>query len=256
MSAASAAARRLTGMGAVLRREFHGYFASPLGYIFIVIFLVASGYLMVSRDFGRFLELREANLDPLFSYLPWIFVVLVPAVAMRLWAEERRSGTVELLLTLPITLEGAYIGKFLAGWAFLAVSVFLTWPAVFQVARLGDPDWGAIFASYVATLLAAAVLLAIGLLFSALSKNQVVAFILAVAASVGFLLVGVPQTQEFVGKWFGGYVERVVSSLSLLDHFETLTRGLLQLNSLLFFGVFTVGWLVCGMLVLRHTRTN
>jgi len=189
----SALAWRFTGMRAVLRREFHGYFASPLGYIFMVIFLIASGYLMVSRDFGRFLELREANLDALFSYLPWIFVVLVPAVAMRLWAEERRSG---------------------------------------------------------------AVLLAIGLLFSALSKNQVVAFILAVAASVGFLLIGVPQTQEFVGKWFGGYVERVVSSLSLLDHFETLTRGLLQLNSLLFFVLFTVGWLVCGMLVLSQTKTN
>ena len=247
---------RFVGMRAVLRREFRGYFASPLGYIFIVIFLIASGYLMVSRDFGRFLEMREANLDALFSYVPWIFVVLVPAVAMRLWAEERRSGTVELLLTLPITLEGSYLGKFLAGWAFLAVPVFLTWPAVFQVARLGDPDWGAVFLSYVASLLAAAVLLAIGLLFSALSKNQVVAFILAAAASVGFLLIGVPQTQEFVGKWFGGYVERVVSSLSLLDHFETLTRGLLQLNSLLFFVLLTAGWLICGMLVLSRTKTN
>ena len=117
-----------TGLKAVFRREFQSYFSSPLGYIFIVIFLVASGYVTVSRDFGRFLELRQASLDPFFSAIPWIFVVLVPAVAMRLWSEERKSGSVELLLTLPVTLPGAYLGKFLAGWSFLAFSLALTAP--------------------------------------------------------------------------------------------------------------------------------
>ena len=121
------------------------YFQSPLGYVFIVIFLVASGFLTLSRDFGRLLELRQADLAPFFTYIPWLFVVLVPAVAMRLWAEERKTGTVELLLTLPVTLAGAYLGKFLAGWSFLGLSLLLTWPVVFQVARLGDPDWGAIY---------------------------------------------------------------------------------------------------------------
>ena len=123
----SVSALDITGWRAVFRREFRSYFASPLGYIFVVIFLIASGYLMVSRDFGRFLELRQASLDPLFDYFPWLFVVLVPAVAMRLWAEERKSGTVELLLTLPVTLPGTYLGKFLAGWCFLGVSILLTW---------------------------------------------------------------------------------------------------------------------------------
>ncbi len=246
---------RFAGWRAVFRREFRGYFASPLGYIFLVIFLVAAGYLMVSRDFGRFLELREASLDSLFVYIPWLLVVVVPAVAMRLWAEERKSGTVELLLTLPITLQGAYLGKFLAGWSFLGLGILLTWPAVFQVARLGSPDWGAIIAGYLACLLAAGAFLSIGMLFSALSKNQVVAFILAVAASVFFLLIGLPQSQELVGNVLGGYPEQLLSSLSLLDHYETMTRGLIELRSLLFFLIFTVGWLLCGMFVLDRTKT-
>lgn len=246
----------LTGLGAVFRREFKGYFASPLGYIFIVIFLVASGYLTVSRDFGRFLELRQASLDPFFAYVPWLLVVLVPAVAMRLWAEERRSGTVELLLTLPVTLPGSYLGKFLAGWCFLAFTLLLTWPVVFQVARLGDPDWGPILTGYLGCLLAAAAFLAVGMLFSALTKNQVVAFILGVTASVVFLLLGLPQTLEVVGGTLGGYAEAVAASLSLVDHFGSLTRGLLELQALVFFVVFTLGWLAAGMLVLQQTKAD
>jgi ABC-2 type transport system permease protein len=246
---------RFDGLRAVFRREFRGYFSSPLGYIFVVIFLAGSGYLMVSRDFGRFLELRQASLDPLFTYVPWLLVVLVPAVAMRLWAEERKSGTVELLLTLPVSLEGAYLGKFLAGWSFLGLALLLTWPAVLQVIRLGSPDWGTIFAGYLACLLVAGAFLAVGMLFSALSKNQVVAFILGVAASVLFLIAGLPQTQETVARWLGGYAEEIVTSLSLIDHFEVLTRGVLESRSLLFFVVFTVAWLIGGMFVLNQTKT-
>ncbi len=245
---------RLAGLPAVFRREFRGYFASPLGYIFIVIFLLASGFLTLSRDFGRLLELRQADLTPFFVHLPWLFVVLVPAVAMRLWAEERKTGTVELLLTLPVTLEGAYLGKFLAGWSFLALGLALTWPVVYQVARLGDPDWGAVTGGYLASLLAAAAFLAVGMLFSALSRNQVVAFILGVTASVAFLLLGLPQTLEGLGGALGGYVEQLFAALSLVDHFETLSRGLLELRSLLFFLLFTAGWLAGGMLVLDRTK--
>ena len=248
--------RRFIGLAPVFRREFRAYFASPLGYIFVVIFLVAIGFLTVSRDFGRLLELREASLDPLFRYIPWLFVVLVPAVSMRLWAEERKSGTVELLLTLPVTLEGAYLGKFLAGWSFLGLSVLLTCPVAFQVARLGDPDWGAIVAGYLACLLAAAAFLSIGLLFSALSKNQVVAFILAATASVIFLLIGLPEAQDAVGGWLGGYAEQLLGSLSLVDHFERMARGLVDARALLFFTLFTAGWLAGGMCVLRHTKTR
>jgi len=245
---------RITGIKPVFRREFKAYFSSPLGYVFIVIFLVASGFLTLSRDFGRLLELRQADLTPFFHYIPWLFVVLVPAVAMRLWAEERKSGTVELLLTLPITLEGAYLGKFLAGWSFLGVSLLMTWPVVFQVARLGNPDWGAVIGGYLASALTAAAFLAVGMLFSASSRNQVVAFILAVAASAIFLLFGLPQTLEILGKIFGGYLEQVFTGLSLIDHFETLSQGLLEIRSLLFFVLFTLGWLIGGILVLDRTR--
>lgn len=246
---------RLTGIKPVFRREFKAYFSSPLGYVFIVIFLVASGFLTLSRDFGRLLELRQADLTPFFNYIPWLFVILVPAVAMRLWAEERKTGTVELLLTLPVTLQGAYLGKFLAGWSFLGLSLFLTWPVVYQAARLGNPDWGAVFGGYLASALAAAAFLAVGMLFSALSRNQVVAFILGVAASALFLLLGLPQTLEFIGNLpGGGYLEDVFAGLSLIDHFDTLSRGLLEVRSLVFFALFTLGWLVCGMLVLDRTR--
>ncbi len=248
--------RRLTGTRAVFKREFKAYFSSPLGYTFVVIFLVASGFLTLSRDFGRFLDLRQADLTAFFTNIPWLFVVLVPAVAMRLWAEERRSGTVELLLTLPVTLEGAYLGKFLAGWCFLALSLLMTGPVVYQVTRLGDPDWGAILGGYLASLVTAAAFLSVGMLFSALSRNQVVAFILAVAVSVIFLLLGLPQTLETVGNLAGGYVEQVLASLSLFDHFEVLSRGLLELRSLGFFLLFTVTWLISGMLILDQTKAS
>ena len=244
------------GLVPVFRREFTSYFSSPLGYVFLVIFLVASGYLTVSRDFGRFLEVRQANLDAFFAFVPWIFVVLVPAVAMRLWAEERKSGTIELLLTLPISLEGAYVGKFLAGWSFLSFSLLLTWPVIYQVGRLGDPDWGVILTGYVGCVLAAGAFLSVGMLFSVVSKNQVVALILGVAASTSFLLLGLPETLDYVDGALGGYAEHVLQSLSLIDHFESLTRGLVELRSLAFFTLFTAGWLAVGMLTLRETKGN
>jgi ABC-2 type transport system permease protein len=246
---------RFTGLRPVFRREFQGYFSSPLGYIFIVIFLIASGYLTVSRDFGRFLELRQASLDPFFTVIPWLFVVLVPAVAMRLWSEERKAGTVELLLTLPVTLPGAYLGKFFAGWTFLAFSLGLTAPVAFQAERLGNPDWGVILTGYLGCLLVAAAYLAVGMAFSAATSSQVVAFILGVAGCVTFLLIGLPQSQQVVGQLFGGWFEQVVGSLSLVDHFDALSRGLVQLATLFFFAAFTVGWLAAGMLVLDRTKS-
>jgi len=247
---------RVTGLKAVFTREFQGYFSSPLGYIFIVIFLVASGYLTVSRDFGRFLELRQASLDPFFNAIPWIFVVLVPAVAMRLWSEERKTGAVELLLTLPVTLPGAYLGKFLAGWSFLGFSLLLTAPVAYQAERLGNPDWGVIFTGYLGSLLVAGAYLAIGMAFSAATRSQVVAFILGVAGCVAFLLIGLPQTQQVIGSLLGGYVEQVTASLSVVDHFDSLTRGLVELGTLFFFAVFTLGWLAAGMLVLDRTKAS
>jgi len=245
-----------TGFKPVFKREFKGYFASPLGYIFVVIFLLASSYLALSRDFGRFLELRQASLSSFFSFIPWIFVILVPAVAMRLWAEERKTGTVELLLTLPVTLEGAYFGKFLAGLTFLGFSLLLTLPMVVVVFYLGNPDVGPIFTGYLACFLLAATFLSIGMLFSALTKNQVVAFILGITASVIFLMIGLPQTLETISEIFGTYPEQLVASLSISDHFGTLVRGVVEFRSLVFFVVTTCIWLFGGIVVLNQTKAS
>lgn len=249
---------QFTGLKSVFKREFTGYFSTPMGYIFLVIFLLASGYLMISRDYGAFIELRQASMASFFRFIPWIYVVLVPAVAMRLWAEERKTGSIELLFTLPITLQGSYLGKFLAGWAFLLVGLGLTFPVVFQVARLGSPDWGVIVVGYLGCALLSAVFLAIGMFFSAATKNQVVAFILGVAASVVFLVIGLPQSLEVIGNtWLmGGYLEQVVAAMSLSDHFSTLTRGLLEFGSLFFFIIMTLGWLVSGMLLLDRAKAS
>jgi len=246
----------LTGLGAVWKRELRGYFATPMGYIFLVIFLLASGFLTVSRDAGRFIELRQASLDAFFTFLPWIYVVLVPAVAMRLWSEERKTGTVELLFTLPVTLSGSYLAKFLAGWAFLGVGLILTCPVVYQVARLGHPDWGAIFTGYLGAALMAGAYLAVGMLFSAITKNQVVAFILGVMVSALFLVLGLPQSQEFIGLILGNYFEEVFAALSLSDHFSSLARGLVELRSLAFFLLTTAGFLVGGMLLLNRVKAS
>jgi ABC-2 type transport system permease protein len=175
---------------------------------------------------------------------------------MRLWAEERKTGTVELLFTLPVTLEASYLGKFLAGWSFLAFSLLLTAPVVYQVERLGNPDWGVIFTGYLGCLLVAGLYLSIGMLFSALTKNQVVAFILGITGCVTFLIIGLPQSLQLITDLLGGYPEQVAASLSLIDHFENLTRGLVELRSLFFFGAFTTGWLAAGMLVLNQTKAS
>lgn len=249
---------QLTGLRSVLRREFNGYFSTPMGYIFLVIFLLASGYLMVARDYGAFIEMRQASMASFFRFIPWIYVVLVPAVAMRLWAEERKTGTIELLFTLPITLRGSYLGKFLAGWGFLLVGLALTFPVIIQVARLGSPDWGVIFVGYLGCALIAGVFLAIGMFFSAATKNQVVAFILGVTASVIFLVIGLPQSLEVIGNlWLvGGYLEQVVSAMSLADHFGTLTRGLLSFRAVFFFIIMTLGWLASGILLLDRAKAS
>lgn len=246
------------GLQAVFKRELRGYFATPLGYIFIVIFLVISGSLTLSRDFGRFLELRHASLDPFFVYLPRIFMILVPAVAMRLWAEERKTGTVELLFTLPITLRGSYLGKFLAGWAFLLITLACTWPLVITVLYLGSPDLGTIFTGYLGAALLVGTYLSIGMFFSALTKNQVVAFILGASASAIFLALGWPQTLEILGNapGIGGYLAQVFGSLSLNDHFDTLTRGLVEFRSFAFFAIATLGWLFAGMYLLDNVKAS
>ena len=222
----------------IARRELQAYFTTPLAYVFIVAFLAGAG--AATFYLGGFMDRRQADLTPLFDYLPWLFLVLIPAVGMRLWAEEKRSGTIELLMTLPITPWQAVWGKFIAAWGFIAFTLALTFPIWITVNYLGEPDNGVIVASYLATFLMAGTLLAATAFISATTKSQVVAFVFSV--SVGFLLM-VFGTQFVIGAfsgWAPQYLIDLIASFSLLTHLAAISRGVLDITAIFFFTALTV----------------
>ncbi len=221
------------GVRAVAKREWSSYFNSPVAYVFIVIFLVLSG--VFTFVFGNFYEARQANLDTFFLWHPWLYVVLVPAAAMRLWSEERRSGTIELLLTLPLTPAQAILGKFLAAWAFLLLALALTFPMVITTYYLGDPDPGTILTGYLASGLLSGAYLAVGMLTSALTRNQVIAFVLAVLAGLFLLLLGFAPLTHFVSRFAPMWLVDGLAALSFLAHFQNLQRGVIDLADLAYF---------------------
>ncbi|HWB45221.1 MAG TPA: ABC transporter permease [Hyphomicrobiaceae bacterium] len=217
----------------IAKREFKAYFATPLATVFLTIFVALTG--AFAFYVGGFFEKGQADLTSFFQYHPWLYLLLVPAVAMRLWAEERKSGTIELLMTLPISPWEAILGKFLAAWGFIGVALILTWPMWITVNVLGDPDNGVIFASYLGSFLMAGAFLAIGSCVSALTKNQVIAFI--VASAICFLLVmsGLDLVLNTLRAWTPDFLVSAVSSLSFLSHFERITKGVVNLSSLVFY---------------------
>ncbi|WP_043838565.1 ABC transporter permease [Muricoccus aerilatus] len=224
----------------VARRELASYFATPVAYVFIVIFLVMSGTLTFTL--GGFFARGTADLQPFFSFVPWLFLFLVPAITMRLWAEERRLGTIELLLTLPIAQWQAVLGKFLAAWAFCAIALALTFPLVITVNILGDPDNGVIAAGYLGCLMVAGAYLAVGAAISALTKNQVIAFVLAVAVCFLFAATGSPVVTEFLNRNTPALAE-IARGLSLTDRLAAFSRGVISLRDLIFFASFIGVWL-------------
>ena len=183
----------------IIRRELSGYFATPVAWVFIVIFLVMSG--VFTFYIGSFYERGMADLEPFFQFHAWLYLFLVPAISMRLWAEERRSGSIELLLTLPVTTWQAVLGKYLAAWLFIGLALLLTFPIWLTVNYLGNPDNGTIVAGYIGSWLMAGGFLAIGSCMSALTRNQVVAFILSVVVCFGFLLSGLPMVMNLFSSW-------------------------------------------------------
>ncbi|WP_295558604.1 ABC transporter permease [uncultured Hyphomicrobium sp.] len=217
----------------IAKREFAGYFATPLAAVFLTIFVALTG--AFAFFIGGFFQRGQANLDSFFAYHPWLYLLLVPAVAMRLWAEERKSGTIELLMTLPISPTEAILGKFAAAWAFIGLALILTFPIWITVNVLGNPDNGIIVTSYLGSFLVAGAFLAIGAFISALTKNQVIAFILT--ATVCFLLVtsGMEIVQNVLRSWTPRIVADAVASMSFLTHYEEITRGVLSLDTLVFF---------------------
>ena len=216
----------------VARRELAGYFSTPLATVFLVIFLAAAA--AVPFFFGGFIESRQADLTSFFSFHPWLFLVLVPAIGMRLWAEERRIGTIEILMTLPVTVWQAVLGKFLAAWAFTALALALTFPMWITVNFLGDPDNGVVVASYIASLLVAGAFLALTAAISAATKSQVIAFVLSVSAGFLLLVAGLDFVLAFVRGWASQYVVDLIASFSVLTHFFTIAKGVLDARAVVF----------------------
>lgn len=239
---------------AVFRRELASYFATPVAYVFIVIFLVLAG--AFTFYLGGFYQRGQADLMPFFSFHPWLYLFLVPAVSMRLWAEERKSGTIELLLTLPLTMVQAVLGKFLAAWAFVGIALALTFPIWITVSYLGDPDHGVIVAGYLGSLLMAGAFLAIGACLSAATRNQVVAFILTVVVCFFLLLAGYPLVQEAIRAWFGSGIAGAVAELSFLTHFSAISRGVLDLRDVLFFALTIGFWLLACAIVIDLKKAD
>ena len=239
----------MNAISTVMRRELAGYFTTPVAYVFIVIFLMMTS--VFTFYLGAFYERGIADLDPFFRFHPWLYLFLVPAISMRLWAEERRSGTIELLLTLPLTLPQAVIGKFLAAWLFLGVCLVLTFPMWLTVNYLGDPDNGAILAAYIGSWLMAGGMLAIGSCMSALTRNQVIAFILSVVVCFLVLLSGLPLVLDLFSGWAPQVLVDGVASLSFLSHFGDISRGVIDLRDLVYFALVIAFWLTANMILLE-----
>jgi ABC-2 type transport system permease protein len=238
----------------IFKREFSAYFATPLAYVFIVIFLLAMG--AFTFYVGRFFDNGVADLSVFFSYHPWLCLFLVPAIAMRLWAEERRSGTMELILTLPVPLWATVTGKFLAAWAFIAIALALTFPIWLTVNYLGNPDNGAIAAAYIGSLLMAGAYLAIGACLSATTQNQVIAFILTVFVCFLFTISGAPLVLDFFRSWAPLPLISAISSFSFLTHFAAISAGVIDLRDLIFFFSLIALFLTANTVIVDLKRSG
>ena len=225
----------------IFRREFASYFTTPLAYVFIVFFLVLAGVLPFFV--GNFFERGQADLQSFFTFHPWLYLVLIPALSMRLWAEERKSGTIELFLTLPIRMSEAVIGKFLAAWCFAGIALALTFPFCITVHFLGNPDNGVIAASYLASWLMAGAFLAIGACVSAATKNQVIAFVVTAAIAFVQSVAGTPTVLGLVRNWAPEAVIRGIVAASVFGHFAAITRGVIDVRDLVYFLSIIIGFL-------------
>jgi ABC-2 type transport system permease protein len=244
----------MTAIGAIARRELRSYFVTPMAYVFLVIFLVLSGILTFYS--GDFYERGQADLQPFFAMHPWLYLILVPALSMRMWAEEAKGGTLELLLTLPVTLVQAMLAKFLAAWLFIGLALLLTFPIWITVNYLGSPDNGVIVAGYFGSWLMAGALLAVGACLSALTRSQVVAFILTVVVCFLLILAGQPQVLDFLQGTLPRKLINGVAHLSMLRHFEAIARGVLDVRDIFYFVLSIAAWLTAGVLVLDLKRTS
>ena len=244
----------MRNIGIIFRRELASYFATPLAFVFIVIFLVLAG--AFTFYLGGFYDRGQADLAPFFTYHPWLYLFLIPALSMRLWAEERKSGSIELLMTLPVSLWQAVLGKYLAAWCFAGIALALTFPIWLTVNYLGSPDNGAIFAGYIGSFLMAGGFLAIGACLSAATRNQVIAFILTAVVCFAFLLSSVPIVLNLVQGWAPQFVTDAIASLSFLTHFASISKGVIDLRDIIYFVLLIAVWLCANAIVLDMKKAE
>ena len=239
---------------ALFRRELQSYFATPVAYVFIVIYLVLMG--TFTFYLGQFYERGQADLSSFFNFHPWLYLFLVPALSMRLWAEERKTGSIELLMTMPITAWQAVLGKFLAAWAFTGIALALTFPIWITVNYLGNPDNGAILAGYMGSMLMAGGFLAIGACLSATTRNQVIAFVITIVVCFGFLLSGFPMVLDLFSGWAPQALVDGIASLSFLTHFANISKGVIDFRDLVYFGLLIGSFLYANTIVLQWRQAD
>lgn len=242
----------MSPLQAVMRRELRSFFVTPLAWVFLIIFLIMAG--MLTFYVGDFYERGQADLQPFFAMQPWLYLILAPAVSMRMWSEEVKSGSGELLLSMPISLSQAMLGKFLAAWLFMGLALALTFPIWITVNYLGSPDNGIIVAGYLGSWLMAGAFLAIGACLSALTRSQVVAFILAGTVCFVLILIGQPQVQDFFHGALPLRLINALAALSIMRHFEAIARGVLDVRDVLYFLLSIVAWLSAGVMLLDLKR--
>jgi ABC-2 type transport system permease protein len=238
----------------ILRRELASYFATPIAYVVLVIFLFMTN--LFAFSFGALFERGQADLTPFFTFLPWLYLFLIPAVSMRLWAEERRNGSIELLLTQPVTLWQAVLGKFLAAWLFVGIALVLTVPIWITINYLGNPDNGAILAAYLGSFFVAGGFLAVGSFTSSLTKNQLIAFLVAAMMCFVLLISGYPAAIDWFQTWAPHWLVDGIASLSFLTHFENITKGVLDLRDLLFYALVIVFFLLASTVMLDARKSK
>jgi ABC-2 type transport system permease protein len=237
-----------------MKRELANYFSTPVAYVFIVIFLVLSG--VFTFYLGGFYERGQADLQPFFTFHPWLYLFLIPALSMRLWAEERKTGTIELLMTLPVSIWSAVLGKFLAAWIFTGIALALTFPVWITVNYLGDPDNPVIFAGYLGSFLMAGAYLSVGSCISAFTRNQVIAFVIAFVVCLIFVLAGFPMVLDLFQGWAPQPLIQAISMMSFLAHFEAIARGVIDIRDLIFFFSFIACWLLANGIAVEMKKSE
>ena len=244
----------MNGLLSIYKREFTSYFVTPVAYVFIVIFLFMTG--VFSFYLGAFYESNQADLEPFFRFHPWLYLFLIPAISMRLWSDERKSGTIELLMTLPVSITDMVVAKYLAAWSFTAIALFLTFPMWITVNYLGNPDNTVILASYIGSLIMAGGFLAIGSCISALTKSQVIAFVISVVICFMFILSGFPMVLDLFESWAPQAVVDAIASFSFLTHFTSIKKGVIDIRDVIYFAALITFWLYVNIVIIENKKAS